>query len=89
MRFADKMLEKLQPGYVDIIVLPEMAFTGLIDFGGFWLMLTKGYTFRDREHIESLMESETGPTYQWCKSQAIRLKSFVAAGYPLKTEEGK
>ncbi|GES96651.1 carbon-nitrogen hydrolase [Rhizophagus clarus] len=67
--FASKLLEKYQPGDIDVLVLPELAFTG--------------YVFRDRDHIKPYLEdSETGTSVQWAKMQAVRLRAFVVVGYP-------
>ncbi|CAG8720294.1 15485_t:CDS:2 [Cetraspora pellucida] len=68
-RRASEMLEKYQPGEIDILVLPEMAFTG--------------YVFKDKEHIMPYLEdAETGTTVRWAKEQALRLQAFVMVGYP-------
>ena len=66
------MLASFSPNELDLIVLPEMAFTG--------------YVFRNRSHIEPFMEEEQGPTFKWCQEQAKRLNAFVAAGFPWKHE---
>ncbi|RIA95910.1 carbon-nitrogen hydrolase [Glomus cerebriforme] len=67
--FASKLLEKYQPGDIDILVLPELAFTG--------------YVFKDKDHIKPFLEdSETGTSVQWAKAQAVRLCAFVVVGYP-------
>jgi len=70
MEHASNMIKHLQKGSIDLLVLPEMAFTG--------------YVFKNREHIEPLMESEKGPTFAWCQKEAVRLGTYIAAGYPLK-----
>ncbi|RKP22973.1 carbon-nitrogen hydrolase [Syncephalis pseudoplumigaleata] len=63
------IVRSLQPGDVDILLLPEMAFTG--------------YVFRDRTEIEAWAEdATTGPTIAWAQSQARRLHCFVMVGYP-------
>ncbi|RIB16581.1 carbon-nitrogen hydrolase [Gigaspora rosea] len=68
-RRASEMLEKYQPGEIDILVLPEMAFTG--------------YSFENKEQIIPYLEdAETGTTVSWAKAQALRLNSFVMVGYP-------
>jgi protein N-terminal amidase len=51
MQQVEDMLSKLSPNEVDLIVLPEMSFTG--------------YVFRDRSHIEPFMEEERGPTFRY------------------------
>ncbi|KAI9594601.1 carbon-nitrogen hydrolase [Syncephalis fuscata] len=67
--YATQLLSNLKPGDVDILLLPEMAFTG--------------YMFKDREEIEPWTEDAmTGPTVIWAQSQARRLQCFVLVGYP-------
>ncbi|KAG9288174.1 hypothetical protein G9A89_020480 [Geosiphon pyriformis] len=66
---ASSLLQKYGPEDVDLLILPEMAFSG--------------YVFRDKIHIMPFLEdAEDGPTVRWAKSQAIRLKAFVMVGYP-------
>ncbi|KAG0241919.1 Carbon-nitrogen hydrolase [Actinomortierella wolfii] len=63
------MVSKLSPEDVDILVLPEMAFTG--------------YMFTSKDHIRPYLEdAETGPSVQWAKKQAIRLRAHVVVGFP-------
>eukprot|EP01117_Protostelium_nocturnum_P010545 TRINITY_DN3792_c0_g1_i2.p1 TRINITY_DN3792_c0_g1~~TRINITY_DN3792_c0_g1_i2.p1 ORF type:complete len:249 (+),score=87.37 TRINITY_DN3792_c0_g1_i2:121-867(+) len=76
MKKATRLLEEngiTKDSNIDILLLPEMAFTG--------------YHFDNREDIRELMESEEGPTFQWCKETSLRLGCFVAAGFPLLTKE--
>ncbi|CDH49785.1 carbon-nitrogen hydrolase [Lichtheimia corymbifera JMRC:FSU:9682] len=76
MARADDLLERYGPGDIDILVLPEMAFTG--------------YVFESSEEIEPYLEDEeTGPSVMWAKKQAVRLESFVVVGYPERTKDGK
>ncbi|KAG0368433.1 Carbon-nitrogen hydrolase [Gamsiella multidivaricata] len=68
---ATKMIADLKPEDVDVLVLPEMAFTG--------------YVFTSKEHIRPYLEdAETGPSVQWAKTQAVRLGAHVQVGYPEK-----
>ncbi|PRP77264.1 hydrolase, carbon-nitrogen family protein [Planoprotostelium fungivorum] len=75
----DKALQLLRSsirrGHIDLIVLPELAFTG--------------YLFDDKDDIRELMESNDGPTFQWCTRVAAEFGCMVAAGYPLKTKDEK
>ncbi|KAF9124736.1 Carbon-nitrogen hydrolase [Mortierella sp. 14UC] len=65
------MVTKLKPEDVDVLVLPEMAFSG--------------YVFTSKDHIRPYLEdAETGPSVQWAKEQAIRLNAHVQVGYPEK-----
>ncbi|KAF9092169.1 Carbon-nitrogen hydrolase [Mortierella sp. GBA35] len=65
------MMAKIKPEDVDVLVLPEMAFSG--------------YVFTSKSHIRPYLEdAETGPSIQWAKAQAIRLNAHVQVGYPEK-----
>jgi len=60
----------------DIIILPEMAFTG--------------YLFRDQSHIEDLAEDISegdSETQAWCSKIAQQYKSGVCVGFPRKEKE--
>ncbi|CAG8783068.1 3032_t:CDS:2, partial [Acaulospora morrowiae] len=62
-------IRRFRPNDFDILVLPEMAFTG--------------YVFKNKKHIEPFLEdAEAGTTVQWAKNQAMRLHAFVMVGYP-------
>ncbi|KAF9277280.1 Carbon-nitrogen hydrolase [Mortierella alpina] len=68
---ASSMIAHLQAEDVDVLVLPEMAFTG--------------YVFTSKDHIRPYLEdAETGLSVQWAKMQALRLKAHVQVGYPEK-----
>ncbi|KAF8936395.1 Carbon-nitrogen hydrolase [Haplosporangium gracile] len=65
------MIARLKPEDVDVLVLPEMAFTG--------------YVFTSKDHIRPYLEdAETGPSIEWAKAQAIRLNAHIQVGYPEK-----
>ena len=70
MEKVSKMLEEYSN--IDIVVLPEMAFTG--------------YTFTSREEIYPLLEEPNSsyPTFNWCSEQARRLGAYIFCGYPEK-----
>ncbi|OAT13256.1 N-terminal amidase [Blastomyces gilchristii SLH14081] len=56
-------------GLLDVLVLPEMAFTG--------------YNFPSLEAIRPYLEPTTsGPTAEWARSAARRLGCVVCVGYP-------
>eukprot|EP00668_Euglena_longa_P034352 GGOE01044150.1.p1 GENE.GGOE01044150.1~~GGOE01044150.1.p1 ORF type:complete len:319 (-),score=102.74 GGOE01044150.1:361-1287(-) len=61
---------------VDVVVLPEMAFTG--------------YHFRDYDDVLPLAEGPGGVTEQWCRQHALRLRCTVFCGFPFRevAEEG-
>lgn len=68
MQRVDKMIEYLTPELVDILLLPEMAFSG--------------YMFANREEINPFLELEDGPSITWAKQTASRLQCAVLVGYP-------
>lgn len=65
---VDKMIEYLPAELVDILLLPEMAFTG--------------YMFANREEINPFLESEDGASIAWAQKTARRLDCAVLVGYP-------
>ncbi|CED82967.1 Carbon-nitrogen hydrolase [Phaffia rhodozyma] len=66
---ASEMTDPLKPGQVDLVVFPEMAFTG--------------YMFTSPESIEPFLEEpRIGPTALFCRSLAKRIGAYVIAGYP-------
>jgi len=72
-RKADKLLAQYsaESGF-DILHLPELAFSG--------------YNFQDREEIRPLLEDLNGPTAEWCRLQARRLRCTVVCGFPRRVE---
>ncbi|KAI8583925.1 hypothetical protein K450DRAFT_220623 [Umbelopsis ramanniana AG] len=75
MELADLLLKRYTPGDMDVLVLPEMAFTG--------------YCFKSAEDIHPFAEDRTmGKTVQWAAKQAIRLNAFVMVGYPEVVYDG-
>jgi protein N-terminal amidase len=73
---ADELLKKYSlKNEIDIVVLPEMAFTG--------------YKFKDKEDISPLLEvAGWGPTFEWWKKTAEKLQSYIFWGYPEKVVSG-
>ncbi|KAI0712006.1 carbon-nitrogen hydrolase [Earliella scabrosa] len=66
---AHRLCERLQPGTVDLVCLPEMIFTG--------------YVFPDAASISPFLEEpRVGPTSRFCAALAARLRCYVVAGYP-------
>ncbi|KAI5897135.1 carbon-nitrogen hydrolase [Schizophyllum commune H4-8] len=60
---------KLEPQSVDLVCLPEMAFTG--------------YVFDGPTSIKPYLERpHTGPTSRFCAELALRLRCYVVAGFP-------
>ncbi|KLO14765.1 hydrolase [Schizopora paradoxa] len=71
---ANDLCSKLQPDSVDLVCFPEMALTG--------------YDFPSAEAIQPFLEEpQTGPTSQFCRELATRLRCYVAAGYPERLSE--
>ncbi|KAH9947447.1 carbon-nitrogen hydrolase [Amylocystis lapponica] len=69
MATAERLCEKLKPGSVDLVCLPEMVFTG--------------YVFPNATAISPFLEKpREGPTSRFCAALAARLHCHVAAGYP-------
>ncbi|KAJ3406269.1 Carbon-nitrogen hydrolase [Chytriomyces hyalinus] len=68
MAKADEILSKsnVLPGAMDILILPELAFTG--------------YVFRDKNHIAPFIETTQGPTFEWAQRVARRLHCHVQVG---------
>ncbi|THX90653.1 carbon-nitrogen hydrolase [Aureobasidium pullulans] len=76
IRKADSLLEDTSASELDLLVLPEMAFSG--------------YNFSNLEAITPFLEpSGTGSSSQWAKRTAARLNCTVAVGYPELTADGK
>jgi protein N-terminal amidase len=73
---ADALLDDISPGSLDLLILPEMAFTG--------------YCFKDRAEIEPHCEhAERGATADWCRATARRLRCHVACGFPERGDAGR
>ncbi|THW25580.1 carbon-nitrogen hydrolase [Aureobasidium pullulans] len=76
IRKADSLLEGTSASELDLLVLPEMAFSG--------------YNFPNLEAITPFLEpSGTGSSSQWAKRTAARLDCTVSVGYPELTADGK
>ncbi|KIP08928.1 hypothetical protein PHLGIDRAFT_23215 [Phlebiopsis gigantea 11061_1 CR5-6] len=66
---ATKILEKIEPGTVDLVCLPEMIFTG--------------YAYPNAPSIKPYLEDPgAGPTSKFCAELSKRLRCHVVAGYP-------
>ncbi|KAL1742339.1 carbon-nitrogen hydrolase [Schizophyllum fasciatum] len=66
---ARELCGKLEPHSVDLVCLPEMAFTG--------------YVFDNSTSIKPYLERpHTGPTSHFCAELAARLRCYVVAGFP-------
>jgi predicted amidohydrolase len=70
---ADAVLSKASPEDLDLLVLPELAFTG--------------YNFKSLSHISPFLEpSCAGVTSLWARTTALKHNCIVAAGYPEKVD---
>lgn len=69
---ANTILETHKPTKLDLLVLPELSFTG--------------YNFPNLEAISPYLEpTASGPTTEWAKTTAQRLRCNVTVGYPERT----
>jgi len=66
---ADALLEDVEADSLDLLLLPEMAFSG--------------YTFADRAAVLPFAElgGGGGRCHGWCRATALRLRCHVACGY--------
>ena len=66
---VDALIAKIQPNSIDVLLLPEMAFTG--------------YMFDSREDIAPFLEMDgRGPSVTWARRIAERLRCYVLVGFP-------
>ncbi|TGO55253.1 hypothetical protein BCON_0094g00020 [Botryotinia convoluta] len=71
---ADAILAKAKPEDLDLLVLPEMAFSG--------------YNFSSLEQITPYLEPTTsGVTSSWARTTALKYNCVVTVGYPEKVDE--
>lgn len=72
---AESLLQSVA-GPLDLLMLPEMAFTG--------------YCFEGRDEILPFCEvARSGPTATWCQIMARRLGCAVLAGFPERADDGR
>ncbi|KAH6715418.1 carbon-nitrogen hydrolase [Leptodontidium sp. MPI-SDFR-AT-0119] len=70
---ADAVLSRSNPQNLDLLVLPELAFTG--------------YNFKSLQHISPYLEPTTaGITSLWARTTALKYDCVVTAGYPEKVD---
>jgi protein N-terminal amidase len=69
---ANTLLDKITT-QADVILLPEMAFTG--------------YTFHSRKDIEPFVETLNGISITWAKEIAVKWKAFVQIGFPRVSDD--
>lgn len=71
---ADAVLSKVNPGDFDLLVLPEMAFSG--------------YNFKSQDCISPLLEPNTsGISSLWARARALKYECIVTLGYPEKSND--
>ncbi|KAF4780479.1 N-terminal amidase [Colletotrichum scovillei] len=70
---ADSVLNKANPDDLDLLVLPELAFSG--------------YNFKSLQQISPFLEhSGSGITSLWARTTALKYNCTVLAGYPEKVD---
>ncbi|KAH6684372.1 carbon-nitrogen hydrolase [Halenospora varia] len=70
---ADAVLNKANPQDLDLLVLPELAFSG--------------YNFKSLQHISPFLEPTTsGITSLWARTTALKYDCNVTVGYPEKVD---
>ncbi|KAI0205238.1 carbon-nitrogen hydrolase [Astrocystis sublimbata] len=70
---ADAILNQANPENLDLLVLPELAFTG--------------YNFKSLQQISPFLEPrESGISALWARDTALRLDCVVTVGYPEKVD---
>ncbi|RYP61359.1 hypothetical protein DL770_009807 [Monosporascus sp. CRB-9-2] len=70
---ADAVLNRADPEDLDLLVLPELAFSG--------------YNFKSLQDIAPFLEpSKAGITSLWARTTALKYNCVVAAGYPEKVD---
>ncbi|KAG4433118.1 hypothetical protein IFR05_011413 [Cadophora sp. M221] len=70
---ADAVLSRANPQNLDLLVLPELAFTG--------------YNFQSLAQISPFLEPTTaGITSLWARTTALKYNCVVTAGYPEKVD---
>ncbi|RDW70097.1 hypothetical protein BP5796_08494 [Coleophoma crateriformis] len=70
---ADAVLSRANPKDLDLLVLPELAFSG--------------YNFRSLQHISPFLEPTTsGITSLWARTTALKYNCAVTVGYPEKVD---
>ncbi|KAI7959567.1 hypothetical protein MJO28_003358 [Puccinia striiformis f. sp. tritici] len=71
---ANLLISSIEPDDIDLLILPEMAFTG--------------YSFTSFEDIEPFIESEVdGLSITWAKNTAQKLNCHVMIGFPQRIVE--
>ncbi|KAK8062361.1 N-terminal amidase [Apiospora hydei] len=70
---ADAVLSKANPEDLDLLVLPELAFTG--------------YNFKSLQHITPYLEPKgSGISALWARTTALKHNCVVTVGYPEKVD---
>ncbi|OAR00589.1 hypothetical protein LLEC1_02142 [Akanthomyces lecanii] len=73
---ADAILERADPQDIDLLVLPELAFSG--------------YNFKSLDQISPHLEPrETGITAAWSRQAALKHNCVVVTGYPERVDRGQ
>ncbi|KAI0966630.1 carbon-nitrogen hydrolase [Xylaria arbuscula] len=96
---ADAVLSRADPENLDLLVLPELAFAGMI-IRNFLratiirrpythlLDLSSGYNFKSLQEISPFLEPQgSGISALWARTVALRLNCVVTVGYAEKEDE--
>ncbi|OAV88846.1 hypothetical protein PTTG_08543 [Puccinia triticina 1-1 BBBD Race 1] len=74
IRQADNLISSIEPDEIDLLILPEMAFTG--------------YSFLSFEDLGPFIESEIdGISITWAKKTALKLNCHIMIGFPQRISE--
>ena len=85
---ANFLLEAESPQNIDLLVLPELAFTGTADLpcpcpSSQHIYLKIGYNYPSLSSIfPHLAPTASGPSTAWARATASRLNCIVTVGYP-------
>jgi len=89
---ADAVIGKASPDELDrldLLVLPELAFTGNSHARNFipYLTFAAGYNFRSLQHISPYLEDDASRiSYLWARKTALHYGCTVVVGYPEKAD---
>ncbi|KAH0563475.1 hypothetical protein GP486_001959 [Trichoglossum hirsutum] len=93
---AEAILKNAAPQNLDLLMLPELAFTGEPRVGGSvsnryaQREILLGYNFNSLSEISPHLEvTAAGPSTIWASSTARRLNCYVIVGYPEITHESE
>lgn len=86
---ADSVLSKANPDDLDLLVLPELAFSGMLQIPLIARSVDnfQGYNFKSLQDIAPFLEySGSGITSLWARTVALKYNCVVTVGYPEKVD---